>query len=388
MTSQPTCPFDKLKDDYGMTRASASLSLVSDPKEVKEILGAPDIFVPGNALTAAVDLSPTSLRILLRYKFELPPILASASGATHRQVRSIVASFFSPARVRAQESSVRSAISRYLSAITPDSQNITQAFYDLSHGVPTMLMWDLTGVNPQVREAVNLDDRTLWAHSIDALELFWGWPDAERQEELAHSVGKLHRTLRRMVTYCKGNPSSLYGKLYEVGKSEAEVTSLAFFLTVAGQYTTTLLINSIMYYALTGQKDITFKQCADPEQANLLVRRVLETQSSVPTWRRMVAEETTVGGRTYSEGAEILLQLSGRPSENENPDTSLSFGWGLHRCLGALLAESESTWLINEWARWAEDQNHTLELVEQPQWIELLSFRAANDVKIKIAESK
>ncbi|MGV3017001.1 cytochrome P450 [Rothia sp. 88186D007BW] len=388
MTTQPTCPFHQLKDDYGLTQASTPLTLVSDPEDVKEILGAPDTFIPANALTAAVDLSPASLRILLSYKFELPPVLASASGSAHRQVRSTVASFFSPARVRAQEGAVRCAVARRLATTSTEPQQITRAFHELSHQVPTMLMWELTGVKPEVRHSINLDDQTLWVHSLDALELFWGWPDSERQKELAHSVGQLHRTLRQMVTHCQGDTSSLYGKLFDLGKSEAEVVSLAFFLTVAGQFTTTLLINSIMYYALTGQKDITLTQCADAEEANLLVRRVLETQSSVPTWRRVVAEETTVGEHTYPADSEILVQLSGRPAHPDKPDTSLSFGWGLHRCLGALLAESESTWLINEWGRWAQEKGLTLHHEGEPQWIDLLSFRSAYELSIGTGEGK
>lgn len=62
--------------------------------------------------------------------------------------------------------------------------------------------------------------------------------------------------------------------------------------------------------------------------------------------------------------------------------------WGLHRCLGALLAESEPTWFINEGVRWTESQSFTLELAEEPQGIELLSFHSANNVTINTVESK
>jgi cytochrome P450 len=127
---------------------------------------------------------------------------------------------------------------------------------------------------------------------------------------------------------------------------------------------------------------------------------VLATESSVPTWRRVAAHDTNLGGDLIPAGTEILLELSGNritanPSTAnpvtadhgpENPlppdagrghSAGLVFGSGIHRCLGAKLAELEATVIVREAAAaLPEIRLHD----PDPAWIRLLSFQAPRTV--------
>jgi cytochrome P450 len=81
--------------------------VVTEPAQVREVMRRTEDFLPTNALTAVVPLTPAALRILSRARFALPPVLASATGEAHLRVRRLVAGFFTPAKFAAVTPSVR-----------------------------------------------------------------------------------------------------------------------------------------------------------------------------------------------------------------------------------------------------------------------------------------
>jgi len=103
-----------------------------------------------------------------------------------------------------------------------------------------------------------------------------------------------------------------------------------------------------------------------------------------------------VAGQSVPAGAEILLELTGThdlPGEQEEDLTLLAgtarrrrptayglvFGSGIHRCLGARLAELEATLIVQETAAalpQARLRDH------EPDWIRHLSFQAPKTVTV------
>ncbi|MDQ2801964.1 MAG: cytochrome P450, partial [Pseudomonadota bacterium] len=160
--------------------------VVSDPAQVKEIMRRTDDFVPTNALTSVVPLCAAARRILSGVRFALPPVLASASGEQHRRVRHLVAGFFSPAKV--------AAIGPRIRELTRERLQITAAALEagpadladiLARHIPPVIMSELTGL-----ACPELTLLKRW--SRDSLELFWGWPDQDRQVQLAHSAAEFY----------------------------------------------------------------------------------------------------------------------------------------------------------------------------------------------------
>ena len=81
--------------------------VVKDPDTVREVLHRPEEFSPANALVAVTPLTGPALRVLQRVRFALPPVLASNDTDTHAGIRKVVAGYFTPATVAAQEPRIR-----------------------------------------------------------------------------------------------------------------------------------------------------------------------------------------------------------------------------------------------------------------------------------------
>lgn len=351
---------------------------IEDPTSVRQILGKANEFTPQNALSTAIALSPAALRILASVRFALPPVLASATGAAHMSVRRVVASFFSPAKVQGQ----RDLISRRVEEICEPFANAYAAgktvdlAQDLAAIIPAEIMHNLTGIPVPPNELLKR-----W--SQDSLELFWGWPDEARQLVLASSAAEFFSWLVEAVKESiRREDKNLYAELHRAGVEEKKIISLGYFLAIAGQETTTMLIQSALFSAL---HDEHWAACADPdageEAAREVVRRVLATASSVPTWRRITATDSVVNGEHFSAGDELVLRLSGGiPGFLD--DDSLAFGYGIHRCLGAGLARLETELVLSATAKALPG----IELADrEPRWNHLLSFQTPQDVQTRLS---
>jgi cytochrome P450 len=326
--------------------------VVDDPALAREVLLDPETFRPDNAVLAHTPLSVKALRVLSGVGFALPPTLANNAGSSHRPIRAAVARFFSPARVAAVEPLTRELTSARVSAASArlaagEQVDLVQA---ITAEPPALVVLQLLGLR-------DVDVPALKAWSLDSLELFWGWPDEDRQLELAHSAAEFYAWLRARTTSARLEPADdLFGVLVALGLTDEEICAVAYFLLIAGQETTTQLISTAFHRSLG--------QLMEPSD---VVEEVLREASSVPTWRRVTARPTVIGEVEVPARAPVLLGLSGHGGPAD-----LAFGVGIHRCLGAGLARLEARVALD----CARDVLSGVRLTEEPPMIELLSFRA------------
>ncbi|MEU4391245.1 hypothetical protein [Kribbella sp. NPDC023855] len=333
---------------------------VDEPAEVREVLLDPETFRPDNAVVAHSPLSVKALRVLSGVGFALPPTLANNAGPSHRPIRAAVARFFSPARVAAVEPLTRRLVAERVDvALAGLRSGPVDLVEVIAAEPPALVVLDMLGLR-------DVDVPALKAWSRDSLELFWGWPDEDRQLELAHSAAEFYGWLRKRVVAARRLPGEdLFGVLVRLGLSDEEVCAVAYFLLIAGQETTTQLI-STAFLRMIGRVD----------DAAAVVEEVLRESSSVPTWRRVTAGVTTVGDVELPAGAPILLGLTGHGGPAD-----LAFGLGIHRCLGAGLARLEARVALET----AAPLLAVVQAVEaEPPMIELLSFRAPARVLVAL----
>ncbi|MEW9873139.1 cytochrome P450 [Arthrobacter sp. HS15c] len=366
--------------------------VVRDPDTVRDVLHRPADFSPANALVAVTTLAGPALRVLQRVGFALPPVLASNDTDSHAGIRKVVAGFFTPATVAAMEPRIRELAQEAArnAADRLDASGQVDLVQAVAAFPPAVVMLELLGL--PVRD---LPDLKRWG--LDSMELFWGWPDEDRQLELAHSAADFYVWLRKLVAEAVAAPGrNLFKSLAGHGLSTPELCSLGYFLLIAGQETTTQLISTTLFRLLEGSAPVTWTDADTEGGSRAMVRHVLATESSVPTWRRVAAHETKLGDGLIPAGTEILLELSGnritapapamaaqaaRPGQTRGP--GLVFGSGIHRCLGAKLAELEAAIVVQEAALALPEvllQNY------RPDWIRLLSFQAPRTVTVESRE--
>ena len=134
--------------------------------------------------------------------------------------------------------------------------------------------------------------------------------------------------------------------------SHDELLAFSILLLLAGHETTTNLIGNGLL-ALTEHPEQAARLRADPDLLPSAVEEFLRYDSSVQGAVRFARQTAEVGGRTIEQGSTLLLLLGAAnrdPAQFPDPDAldvarspnrHLSFGRGIHFCLGAPLARLE-----------------------------------------------
>jgi cytochrome P450 len=151
--------------------------------------------------------------------------------------------------------------------------------------------------------------------------------------------------------------------------SRTEVLSYTAMIAGAGNETTTRLIG-FMAQLLSDHPDQRRELVADPSLIPGAVEESLRYEPPSPVQARYVAQDAEHYGRVVPEGSfMLLLNASANRDERQFPDpdrfdihrgaSHLSFGQGLHFCLGSALARLEARVAFEEvlkrWPEWEVD---------------------------------
>lgn len=352
---------------------------------VRQVLADPATYRPDNALDAVTPMPVTALRVLAGHRFRLPPTLANNSGASHPEIRSIVAGALHPARVAAQRP--------WLTALVRD--RVTRLAATLDAGAPVDLYAELAADLPLLVLArlVELPDAPVGAvkeFARAALELFWAPLDADRQQALATEVGRFHRVLRDFAATGGG----LAAELRAAGHAPDVVVGALFFLLVAGQETTSQFL-TLLLHRLAGEPSVRAGLRTGEVAVADVVEEGLRLEPPIVTWRRVAATDSTLGGTVVPAGTSLVLWLAraGRdPAVVEAPDEfrpgqrgsrrHVAFGAGAHRCVGDVLARMEAAVVVAEAAPLLDG----VTVVRAPWCPDNLTFRMPDAFVIRSVE--
>jgi cytochrome P450 len=158
--------------------------------------------------------------------------------------------------------------------------------------------------------------------------------------------------------------------------TRTEVVVYVSNVASAGNETTTRLIGW-MGKVLAEHPDQLRDVAESRELVNQVVEEVLRYEAPSPVQARYVTHDVELHGRTVPEGS-IVLMLNGAANRDdrhfENGDSfdvrrridhHLSFGYGLHFCLGASLARLEGRIALDEvlqrWQHWEVDYDNAVQ---------------------------
>ncbi len=172
--------------------------------------------------------------------------------------------------------------------------------------------------------------------------------------------------------------------------SERELISTAILLFAAGFETTTHLIgNSVL--ALLRHPDQLARLRDDRGLVRPAVEELMRYDSPVQVNARTATDDIDVGGQRIEAGATMLVLLGAAnhdPDRFDDPEcldvaradgASISFGSGIHYCLGAALARLEAQVVLDRLL----ERFGTWELVgDQPQHRDSLTLRGLVDLRV------
>ena len=298
----------------------------------------------------------------------------------HTRLRKFVTKAFTPRVVENMRTHIQDIVQDLLDAVhTKRRFDIIQ---DLAFPLPVIVIAELIGVPTQDREYFK-DWTAALARSLDPIIT----PEITQAADKA--TEDLLAYFTTLVAERRDSPQDdlLSGLIVAEEKGdkldEDELLATAILLFAAGHETTMNLIGNGML-ALFRNPDQMAKLKADPSLIKTAVEEFLRYDGSVQITARVALEEIAVGGRTIGKNQQALLLLGAAnrdPAHFSAPDRlditrqenpHLTFGHGIHHCLGAPLARVEAQIAINSMLRRMPD----IQLAtDQLEWRDMLTLR-------------
>ena len=285
-----------------------------------------------------------------------PVSIVGTDGQTHTRLRLIVNRGFTPRRMAAIEQDVRAVAASYVERLVANGEGDLVA--GLAVPFPTVVIAALLGVDPDRREHFRR-----WSEHM-VLAVFEP-TDAEQQQAIACSGREMAEWLDAAAAErTDGLGDDLISVLLRAeleggALDHEELRAFVFTLLVAGSITTAYLIGNA---AMTLAQDAHLLSRArlDPAIIPGIVEESLRFDSPTQLMFRTATTPTEVAGTTIPKGATVL-PLIGSANRDEHafpepdrfdPDRNtldhISFGHGVHFCLGAALARLEARVALEE----------------------------------------
>jgi len=266
-------------------------------------------------------------------------------------------------------------------------------------------------------ETSNFDLVTELATPLPAMTMarIFGLPTADYQylENLSHQmiqsldlyltfrqIKKMEQATKEFIGYFERHAAekqakpdnNLLSRLIQLNQSNQiphhELIANCFFLFISGEETTAGLIELGLYHLITQGR--LNPELHDPKLRGLAIEEILRYDSPLQIVVRIASEDIVLGNFKLRAGNPVTVCLGAAnrdPQKFENPDEllltrtpnhHLSFGSGIHRCLGDWLAKKEFDILLSRLLQ----QFKSFKIKEQPVLKENMSMRSFKSFRL------
>jgi hypothetical protein len=334
--------------------------VVSRYDDIKAIFDDWKTFSSENAQKPARPMCDAARKVMVDGGFTAYSGLTARVPPDHTRIRKVAQSCFGPRRFKSIEPQIETIVARHLDLLEAQGEHGPVNFWEtVAYPVPAHVLFTLMGIPDE-------DVPKIKQYGASRGAMTWGDPTDAEQVAIAHDMVAYWRYIRDLLAMRRAQPGDDFpSDLLRLQAEGAEITDdeiagVLYSTLFAGHETTSTFMGN---YVLTMMDNRSAWEAikADPSLIPNAVEEMLRYMPSVVGWRRKARHAATVGGVDLPAGAEILM-ITGSANRDEgqfpggetldirrdNARTHLSFGYGIHYCLGFQLAKMEAAILLRQ----------------------------------------
>ena len=326
--------------------------VVTRMEDLTEVFRNHAVYSSANVQDPVFPICDRAAAVLAAEDFNPVAVMSNRQQPDHTRIRKYTQDGFSGRRMKILEPYIRRRSHELIDSMIQKGGPIdfVSAF---GHPLPGQIIFRFIGFD-------EADDDQLMAWTGNRLAFTWGNPSEDEQVEIAEKMLRYWRYCREFVaSRWENRQDDLTSELLNAHEADPnelgyrEVESIIYGHSFAGhEIVSNFMSNSLL--SLLPNRENWAAICNDASLIPNALEEVLRYDSPQTSWRRITNVDTSIAGVDIPAGTQVFLSLGAANHEpalfdapdkfdikRKNARKHISFGHGIHFCLGARLARLE-----------------------------------------------